>query len=62
MHAKDMLERAAVTCLEGCGFRILDRDWRCANGALCPEPGALRPPDRADQIKTANALCLGVSA
>ena len=38
MHAKDVLgrdgEQAAVTYLEGCGFRILDRNWRCADGEI----------------------------
>jgi len=38
MHAKDALgrdgEQAAVAYLEGCGFRILDRNWRCADGEI----------------------------
>ena len=38
MHAKDILgrdgEQAAVNYLEGCGFRILDRNWRCAEGEI----------------------------
>jgi len=38
MHAKDVLgrdgEQAAVTYLESCGFRILDRNWRCADGEI----------------------------
>ena len=38
MRAKDALgrdgEQAAVTYLEGCGFRILDRNWRCADGEI----------------------------
>jgi predicted ATPase with chaperone activity len=38
MHAKDVLcrggEQAAVRYLEGCGFRILDRNWRCAEGEI----------------------------
>jgi putative endonuclease len=38
MHAKDALgrdgEQAAVTYLESCGFRILDRNWRCADGEI----------------------------
>ena len=38
MRAKDVLgrdgEQAAVTYLEGCGFRILDRNWRCADGEI----------------------------
>jgi putative endonuclease len=38
MHAKDVLgrdgEQAAVTYLEGLGFRILDRNWRCADGEI----------------------------
>ena len=38
MHAKDVLgcdwEKAAVTYLEGLGFRILDRNWRCADGEI----------------------------
>jgi putative endonuclease len=38
MHAKDVLgrdvEQAAATYLEGCGFRILDRNWRCADGEI----------------------------
>jgi putative endonuclease len=38
MHAKDVLgrdgEQAAVSYLEGCGFRILDRNWRCADGEI----------------------------
>ena len=38
MHAKDVLgrdgEQAAVNYLEGCGFRILDRNWRCADGEI----------------------------
>ena len=38
MHAKDVLcrdgEQAAVNYLEGCGFRILDRNWRCAEGEI----------------------------
>ena len=37
-RAKDALgregEQAAVEYLEGCGFRILDRNWRCADGEL----------------------------
>jgi putative endonuclease len=36
--AKDVLgkegEQAAVGYLEGCGFRILDRNWRCADGEI----------------------------
>jgi putative endonuclease len=36
--AKDLLgregEQAAVKYLEGCGFRILDRNWRCADGEI----------------------------
>jgi putative endonuclease len=38
MGAKDVLgregEQAAVSYLEGCGFRILDRNWRCAGGEI----------------------------
>ena len=38
MGAKDVLgregEQAAVSYLEGCGFRILDRNWRCADGEI----------------------------
>ena len=38
MNAKDALgragEQAAVNYLEGCGFRILDRNWRCADGEI----------------------------
>ena len=38
MHPKDVLgkdgEQAAVDYLEGCGFRILDRNWRCAEGEI----------------------------
>jgi putative endonuclease len=38
MQAKDVLgrdgEQAAVTYLEGIGFRILDRNWRCADGEI----------------------------
>jgi putative endonuclease len=38
MGAKDVLgregEQAAVRYLEGCGFRILDRNWRCAGGEI----------------------------
>jgi putative endonuclease len=38
MHPKDVLgrdgEQAAVNYLEGCGFRILDRNWRCAEGEI----------------------------
>ena len=38
MRAKDVLgregEQAAVSYLEGCGFRILDRNWRCADGEI----------------------------
>src|SRR5262249_62081387 len=38
MHAKDVLgrdgEQAAVNYLETCGFRILDRNWRCADGEI----------------------------
>jgi putative endonuclease len=37
-RAKDVLgkegEQAAVDYLKGCGFRILDRNWRCADGEL----------------------------
>jgi putative endonuclease len=37
-RAKDVLgragEQAAVEYLEGQGFRILDRNWRCAEGEL----------------------------
>jgi putative endonuclease len=36
--AKDLLgregEQAAVGYLEGCGFRILDRNWRCTDGEI----------------------------
>jgi putative endonuclease len=36
--AKDVLgkegEQAAVGYLESCGFRILDRNWRCAGGEI----------------------------
>jgi putative endonuclease len=38
MDANHMLGRdggqAAVKYLEGCGFRILDRNWRCATGQI----------------------------
>ena len=38
MGAKDVLgregEQAAVGYLEKCGFRILDRNWRCADGEI----------------------------
>jgi putative endonuclease len=38
MHAKDVLglrgEQAAVEYLEERGFRILDRNWRCADGEI----------------------------
>jgi len=38
MRAKDALgregEQAAVTYLEGRGFRILDRNWRCTDGEI----------------------------
>jgi putative endonuclease len=38
MGAKDVLgkegEQAAVSYLEDCGFRILDRNWRCADGEI----------------------------
>lgn len=38
MAAKDVLgkagEEAAVSYLEGRGFRILDRNWRCADGEI----------------------------
>jgi putative endonuclease len=38
MGAKDVLgkegEQAAAGYLEGCGFRILDRNWRCADGEI----------------------------
>jgi putative endonuclease len=38
MNAKDVLgragEQAAVSYLEGCGFRILDRNWRSADGEI----------------------------
>jgi putative endonuclease len=38
MGAKDVLgkegEQAAVSYLEGLGFRILDRNWRCAEGEI----------------------------
>jgi putative endonuclease len=38
MGAKDVLgkagEQAAVSYLESCGFRILDRNWRCADGEI----------------------------
>lgn len=38
MRAKDVLgrdgEQAAVTYLESHGFRILDRNWRCAEGEI----------------------------
>ena len=38
MRAKDVLgqegEQAAVEYLESCGFRILDRNWRCADGEI----------------------------
>jgi putative endonuclease len=38
MGAKDVLgregERAAADYLEGRGFRILDRNWRCADGEI----------------------------
>jgi putative endonuclease len=38
MGAKDVLgregEQAAVSYLEGRGFRILDRNWRCAGGEI----------------------------
>jgi putative endonuclease len=38
MDPKDVLgrdgEQAAVKYLEGCGFRILDRNWRCADGQI----------------------------
>ena len=38
MGAKDVLgkegEQAAVSYLESLGFRILDRNWRCAAGEL----------------------------
>ena len=38
MNAKDVLgragEQAAVSYLEGCGFRILDRNWRSGDGEI----------------------------
>lgn len=38
MRAKDVLgkegEQAAVSYLEGSGFRILDRNWRCSDGEI----------------------------
>src|ERR1700677_3632179 len=38
MGAKDVLgkegEDAAVDYLKGCGFRILDRNWRCSDGEI----------------------------
>ena len=38
MSEKDVLgkegEQAAVSYLESRGFRILDRNWRCANGEI----------------------------
>ena len=38
MRAKDVLgksgEQAAAEYLQGCGFRILDRNWRSANGEI----------------------------
>jgi putative endonuclease len=38
MRQKDVLgaegEQAAVRYLEGCGFRILDRNWRSADGEI----------------------------
>jgi len=38
MRAKDVLgrdgEQAAVSYLESHGFRILDRNWRCAEGEI----------------------------
>ena len=38
MSAKDVLgregEQAAVSYLEGCGFRILDRNWRSGDGEI----------------------------
>jgi putative endonuclease len=38
MGAKDVLgkegEQVAVGYLEGCGFRILDRNWRCVDGEI----------------------------
>jgi putative endonuclease len=38
MRAKDVLgkagEQAAVEYLESVGFRILDRNWRCAEGEI----------------------------
>jgi putative endonuclease len=38
MNAKDVLgragEQAAASYLEGCGFRILDRNWRSADGEI----------------------------
>ncbi|MBV9379252.1 MAG: YraN family protein [Streptosporangiaceae bacterium] len=38
MRAKDVLgrdgEQAAVDYLEGAGFRVLDRNWRCAEGEI----------------------------
>jgi putative endonuclease len=38
MRAKDVLgksgEQAAAEYLQGCGFRILDRNWRSADGEI----------------------------
>ena len=38
MGAKDVLgkegEQAAASYLESCGFRILDRNWRCPDGEI----------------------------
>jgi putative endonuclease len=38
MNARNILgaegEQAAVSYLEGCGFRILDRNWRCGDGEI----------------------------
>ena len=56
MNAKDVLgragEQAAVSYLEGCGFRILDRNWRSADGEIDivaverqDRPGRLRGED-----------------
>ena len=40
MRAKDLLgksgEQAAADYLTSCGLRILDRNWRSADGEICP--------------------------
>ena len=62
MRAKDMLgrsgEQAAAEYLESCGLRILDRNWRCADGEIDIVAGD-RQALGVCEVKSRSGTCYG---